>query len=213
MPPTLPELASTTTAFWLPLMDYGTYWDYGSDTTSPSNQTPTLKPYKAADSEFVVVGGETCDDAFNPENNCSGQAVSDMEALHYTFLNSDYNNAVNNDWETGNCMDEIKQRLGYRLVMKTANYPSSASIGETVSFTLDIENVGFAAPVNQRSLQLVWRNTTDDSEYKTIISGTNIDTRFWLSGATTTVNGTATLPANMPVGNVRHFSTHLRYLQ
>ncbi len=185
--------------------DYGTYWDYGSDTSSPSNQTATLKPYKVSDSEFVVVGGETCDDAFSPQNNCSGQAVSDMEALHYTFLNSDYNNAVNNDWETDDCMDEIKKRLGYRLVLKTATYPTSATIGETANFSMDIENTGFAAPINERSLELVWRNTMDDSEYSTLISGANTDTRFWLSGTTTTLNGTATLPANIPVGDYELF--------
>lgn len=185
--------------------DYGTYWDYGMDGTSPSNQTPILKPYKANDGQFVVVGGETCDDAFSPQNNCSGQAVSDMEDLHYTFLNSDYNNDVNNDWETDDCMDEIKKRLGYRLVLKTATYPTAATVGETVSFHIDTENVGFAAPVNERSLQLVWRNTTDDSEYSTLITGTNTDTRFWLSGTTTTLGGQATLPADMTAGDYELF--------
>ncbi|MEZ4885271.1 MAG: DUF4832 domain-containing protein [Chitinophagales bacterium] len=185
--------------------DYGTYWDYGSDTTFPSNQTAILKPYAADDSQFVCVGGETCDDAFSPQNNCSGQAVSDMAALHYTFLNSDYNNEVNNDWQTDNCMDEIKRRLGYRLVMKSGTYPLTASAGETFSFTLGVENVGFAAPVNERFLQIVLRNTADDSEYKALISGTNTDTRFWLPATTTTLNGTVTLPANMPVGNYALF--------
>ncbi len=180
--------------------DFGTHWDYGSDATSASDQTGILKPYAAAEGMFTAIGGETCSDGYSPQNDCSGIAVSEMASLHYSFLNSDYNNAVNNDWQTGGCMDEIKQKLGYRFVMLNGTYPGSASAGGNFSFTLNLENVGFAAPYNERELALVLRNTTTGNEYKASLSGSNTDTRFWYTG-NVTLNATASLPSSLPNGD------------
>ena len=184
--------------------DFGTYWDYGSDTSTPSDQTPILKPYFAADGKFTVVGGETCGGTYIPQNDCSsvgGIADTDIAALHYSFVNSDYNNpAVNNDWETGNCMDDIKRKLGYRFEMIDGTYPSAGVVGSSVNFTLNVENVGYAAPFNERTLQMVLRNTTTNAEYKANISGTNSDTRFWHTG-TVALTGTFTPPNGTPDGD------------
>lgn len=180
--------------------DFGTYWDYGSSTTSSSDQTAFLKPYAAADGKYVPVGGETCSDGYSPENDCSGIAVSDMAALHYSFLNSEYNNDVNNDWETDNCMDEIKQKLGYRLVMLDGTYPLSAAAGTSMSFTLNLENVGFAAPYNERELELVLRNVSTLTDYKVSINGANTDTRLWHTG-TIAMTANITLPTTLPIGS------------
>jgi hypothetical protein len=62
--------------------DFGTYFDYGSSSTSPSNQIGILKPYFAADGKFTVVGGETCSDDYSPQNNCGALAVPEMQSLH-----------------------------------------------------------------------------------------------------------------------------------
>lgn len=182
--------------------DYGTYWDYGSDAASPSNQTSILKPYAGADGKFTAIGGETCGDAdFDPQNNCTGQAVTDMAALHYSYLNSDYNNGdVNNDWVTGGCMDEIKRKLGYRFVLKDGTYPATAFLGETVNFTLNVENIGFAAPFNERILMLVFRHIASGDLHKIAVNGSNIDTRFWHTG-NITVGGNVNLPSNLAEGN------------
>jgi len=180
--------------------DYGTYFDYGNDNSGASNQINYLKPYFANDSKYTCVGGETCnDDDFSPENNCSGQTISDMEYLHYSFLNSDYQNEVNNDWQDDGCMNEIKRRLGYRFVLLNGSYPTTAAAGETINFTLNLKNVGFAAPFNPRALQLVLRNTANNQEHKLSITGANTDSRFWLPG-TISLNGTVDLPNNLPDG-------------
>ncbi len=180
--------------------DLGTHWDYGSDATAASDQTAILKPYAAAEGMFTAIGGETCSDAYSPQNDCSGIALSEMASLHYSFLNSDYNNAVNNDWETGSCMDEIKQKLGYRFVMLDGTYPATASSGGSLSFTLNLENVGFAAPYNERALELVLRHITTAVEYKISLSGSNTDTRFWYTG-NVTLDATASLPSTLPDGD------------
>ncbi len=185
--------------------DQGTYWDYGSDDSFASNQTAILKPYAAADGQYTSIGGETCSDAFSPENNCTGQAVSDMDLLHYTYLNSDYNNAVNNDWETDGCMDEIKRRLGYRFVMQDGTFPDSVSSGQAIHFILNIENMGFTAPFNERRIHFVIKNTQSGEVYPLDITGTNTDTRFWHPDNTIILNGMVTLPSGIPDGDYDTF--------
>ena len=180
--------------------DFGTYWDYGSDTNIPSNQIGDLKPYAAATGKYTAIGGETCSDGFSPQNDCMGQALTDMAALQYTYLNAFYNNEVNNDWETDGCMDEIKQKLGYRFVLKDGTYPLTADAGSSLNFSINLENVGFAAPFNERKLHLILRHTASSKFYKLDFSGTNLDTRFWHTGAIA-LSGTAQLPTNMPNGN------------
>jgi hypothetical protein len=180
--------------------DQGTYWDYGTSSTSASDQTTILKAYAANDSKYGAVGGETCSDVFSPQNDCAGQAVSDMDLLNYSYLNSDYDNAVNSDWQTGGCMDQIKRRFGYRFVMRNGTFPTSVTQGGNLTFTLNIDNVGFAAPFNARVLKLVLRNTSTSTVYKVDITGTNTDTRFWLSGQSVSLNKTITLPTSIPTG-------------
>lgn len=181
--------------------DFGTYTDYGSSTSFPMDQINTLKSYFADDGQYTVVGGETCFDGYSPENDCSGDALTDLESLHYSFLNSDYNNAVNNDWQTDGCMDEIKRRLGYRFVMQEGTYPADQAAGSTMDFTLHIENEGYAAPFNERSLQLVLRNTSTGSTVKLPVSGSNYDPRYWRPGTMITLDGQVDLPVDLPIGN------------
>lgn len=185
--------------------DYGTYFDYGNNSSFPSNQIDDLKPYAEADGQYVAVGGETCNDGdFDPQNNCAGQALTDMASLHYSYLNAEYQNDVNNDWEDDGCMDEIKRKLGYRFVLQNGTYPTTAAAGTTMNFTLNVENVGWAAPFNERTLQIVMRNATTNQEYELPANGTNIDTRFWHTGFIT-VDGNVSLPVDMVEGNYELF--------
>ncbi|MBT1688687.1 DUF4832 domain-containing protein [Dawidia soli] len=180
--------------------DQGTYWDYGTSATSASDQTTILKAYAASDSQYGAVGGETCSDAFSPQNDCSGQAVTDLDLLNYSYLNSDYNNEVNSDWQDGGCMAEIKRRFGYRFVMLNGTFPTAATVGGSITVALNVKNVGFAAPFNPRTLKLVLRNTSTSTVYTVDITGSGADTRLWLSGQTAALNKTLTLPAGVPAG-------------
>jgi hypothetical protein len=181
--------------------DFGTYTDYGTSSSFPMDRINTLKSYFADDGQYTVVGGETCFDGYSPENDCSGDALTDLESLHYSFLNSDYNNAVNNDWQTDGCMDEIKRRLGYRFVMQDGTYPTDQAAGNTMDFVLHIENEGYAAPFNERSLRLILRNTGNGSIAQLPVSGTNVDSRYWRPGTTTTLNGQVEIPVDVPPGD------------
>lgn len=180
--------------------DTGTYWDYGTTSTSASDQTVHLKQYAANDSKYIAVGGETCSDAFSPQNDCSGITLTEMDELNYSFLNADYNNAVNNDWQTQGCMEAIKRWLGYRFVMRSGTFPATVATGQKLSFVLEIQNVGFTAPFNERALELILRNTTNNQEYKIPITGPNSDARFWSQAPIIQLNPSLVLPSTIPTG-------------
>jgi hypothetical protein len=179
--------------------DYGTYEDYGNSSTPRQTANTILRAYVQEDNKYVAVGGETCDDAYSPQNDCenAGMAQTEMRNLHYSYLNSAYNNNVNNDWQSGGCMDNIKKNLGYRFVLRNAIFPASpVQPGKQFSFTINLENVGYASPFNERPVKLIMRNQSGGQEFIFDIV-TNICK--WYSGF---VKLNVTIPTNtsMPKG-------------
>lgn len=188
--------------FMASVNDFGTYEDYGNSSTprtSDGTVINTLKDYFKADSKFVVVGGETCSDDYSPANDCepAGKIQAELASLHYSFINAHYNNAVNNDWQDGGCMDNIKRNLGYRFVLQTAALPDNAVKGTVMNITLNLKNVGYASPYNKRPLKLVLRNTKSGEVSSFDLSA---DVRKWYSGAVTVTEGVA-IPADFPAGD------------
>lgn len=181
--------------------DFGTFADYGNnDSSVASGNSTELKAYAQSDTAYTLVGGETCfDNEAYVVNNCAadatnpGNAIAEMAKYHFSYLNSDYNNDVNNDWLSGNCLDEIKKRLGYRLVLKSSSIPDSAVAGEALTLEIEIENEGFAAPINPRQLWLALRNTETNQEYKLLLDGQNTNPQFWLAGSTIQLETSAIL--------------------
>jgi hypothetical protein len=160
--------------------DFGTYADYGNSSSAPKEATTAFRNYYSMDSKFVVVGGETCSDEYSPQNDCepAGHAEQEFGDMHYSFLNADYNPEVNNDWKTGGCLDNIKRKLGYRLVLKDATFQQADSL----SALIHLQNAGYAAPYNPRPVQLLLRNTTTKQVYTYTF---NVEVRKWLTGAIT----------------------------
>ena len=87
----------------------------------------------------------------------------DLRELHYTYLNANYNNEVNNDWADGGCMEAVKRNLGYRFTLKNAILPKEIAPGKEFKVELQIENVGYASPVKNRAVKLLLRNKLDAS--------------------------------------------------
>jgi hypothetical protein len=173
--------------------DYGTYANYDDG----SSDTTNLKPYKAADSKYVVVGGETCN--LYSGSYCEsegGMADYDLERMHYTYLNADYNNAVNNEW-VGSCMDDIKLRLGYRLVLLNGEYSTMLIPGGKFYYAIEIENIGYSAPVNERLVELILVEATTNVEWKVTLPH---DPRDWHTGVHTFA-GEICVPDCIPSGN------------
>ena len=153
--------------FFSSIDDYGTFADYGNSTSPRAPANEILRTYFKADSRYVAVGGETCDDTFSPQNDCSplGHAEQEMATMHYSFLNVSYNNLVNNDWETQGCMLTIKKSLGYRFVLKEAVFPVKTKLNDSLKIAIKLENTGYASPYNPRPVELILRNRVGGKTY------------------------------------------------
>jgi hypothetical protein len=179
--------------------DYGTYYDYGNSSSLRKAANEELRNYIKADSRYVAVGGETCDDAFSPQNDCApaGHAEQEMSAMHFSFLNAAYNNQVNNDWDSMGCMESIKQRLGYRLLLISGSYSSQIRKDKKLHVRIELKNIGYASPFNPRPVQLILRNTKTGSVHM-INFITNI--QKWFTGKIN-LEQTFVLPPGIKQGN------------
>jgi uncharacterized protein DUF4832/uncharacterized protein DUF4874 len=183
--------------------DYGTFYDYGSTSQPRQPANNVLRNYIEADTRFTAVGGETCDDAFSPQNDCApaGYAEAEMQRMHYSFLNAAYNTDVNNDWDSSGCMNNIKKKLGYRLLLHTATLPVQVKRGKLFNISLQMENAGYASPFNPRPVHLVLRNTKTHAVYTCNLKA---DVRFWFTGKFV-INEAIKLPVNIPAGAYQLF--------
>lgn len=140
-----------------------------------------------AETRYTIMGGETC----NVSQYCTCPAsLKDMEDYHWTYLNSGYNQSVLDRWRNKGCMDEITDRLGYRLVLNGASCTGSFAAGGKVVVKIDFENKGFAAPMNPRGAELVFV-AEDGTKTRSPLGS---DPRTWQPG-THTVGIECTLPA------------------
>ena len=178
--------------------DYGTFYDYGNSVSKRDTGNIRLRKYVEAESRYVPVGGETCDDAFSPQNDCApvGHAEQVMAAMHYSYLNAAYNNQVNNDWDSLGCMKAIKQKLGYRFILKNAALPSVAVKGRNFVVQIELENVGYASPFNPRPVQLLLRNNETG---KLFVFNFNTQIQKWFTGKIV-LNQSFKLPAPVTAG-------------
>ncbi|GAB3782334.1 hypothetical protein GCM10028818_37970 [Spirosoma horti] len=189
--------------------DYGTFYDVGNSSTKRGPATTPLRRYMALDSRYTAIGGETCDDAFSPQNDCApmGRAEQEMALMHYSYLNASYNNEVNNDWQTNGCMDNIRRRLGYRFVLRSVTVPKKIKAGQRLQVDLALNNVGYSAPYNPRPLQLILRNKasgtlhniTLETDVRKLSPGAH-QLRYALQLPTTIKAGQYELLLNLPDG-------------
>jgi len=158
----------------------------------------TRKFWKA-ETRYAIMGGETC----KVSDYClCPQTLKDLEDYHWTYLHDGYNQQVLSRWETDGCMDEIKTRLGYRLVLKDVHY-DAINPGQKCKVTIRMYNKGYAAPMNPREAWLVWVGS-DGNKVKTMLGA---DPRNWHSGynavvsffTPTTAKGTLYLELSDPL--------------
>jgi len=167
--------------------DVGTYGT--QDATMAEEQA-----YIAADSRFVPMGGETC--AVYPSRSDCAPALAEMEMLGLSYLNEDYHQDVIAGWKDQGCYDEIRRRLGYRLVLVQAIHSERVRPGGILQLTVDIENRGFAALFNPRPLLVVLSNA--GARYEVVL--TDVDVRRFAAGESSTVATRLRLPADIEPG-------------
>jgi hypothetical protein len=121
-----------------------------------------------------------------------------MALLHFSFLNQDYQQQVMDSWQQDGTYPEIRRRLGYRFVLRTASVASSVQRGQNLPLTLRIENVGFAAMYNSRPIWLVLSNGLN--RYEIPLTGQTFDPRRWLPGAIIELAAQVPIPATVAPG-------------
>jgi hypothetical protein len=162
--------------------------------TYPSGERERWLGYLAQETRFVPMGGETC--AVYPNRSTCSNAPSEMERLHFTYLNRDYHPDVLASWNEGGCLGEIETRLGYRFVLVDGNLPTAVRPGGSFRVHVRVRNEGYAAPINSRPVWFVLAGR--EGEYEVVIPGSDI--RHWQAGETAELDVRMRLPANAPLG-------------
>jgi len=108
---------------------------------------------------YTPMSGETCA-PFPPRSECES-AIKEMELLHFSAINEAYHKGILRSWEAGGCMEEITNRLGYRLSLTSVDFNEQARPGGLLNLTVNIANTGFASIINERPLYVVLSPSTD----------------------------------------------------
>ncbi len=170
--------------------DYGTY---GRGTMTREEETE----YISGETLYTPYGGETC--ALHELNDCA-RAVSELEELHATYLNSGWHPDVLNKWKTQGCCDEIKKRLGARFVISQSRVSATACVGGSLSVAFDLRNEGFASFHNRRKVELILQHEVSGQKWTFEVDK---DPREWKAGQPLTVQWEIAVPSAMPEGSYR----------
>ena len=138
--------------------------------------------YLAELTRFTPMSGETCA-PFPPRSECTS-ALQEMALLHFSAINEAYHKGILRSWEEGGCLEEISNRMGYRLSLSSANFNEQVRPGGFINLTVNLTNTGFASIINERSLYvvLVARDARSVPPYATRL---DIDPRQWEPGIAT----------------------------
>ena len=195
------RLSAMNDCFLASADDFGTYY-YGGipGLTTPKQiaaQIEREKDYLSRDNLYVPMGGETCADEpyTDPDfESFPEYAKSELGRLHWTTLNSDYNE--NTLRALGGYLKTVKKELGYRFVLQSSRLPQIAAAGATVDLSLTVKNIGYASPFNPRGLEVIFRGAdgTLTTRPVKIDRKTQTDPRFWKPGETQNVTLSVTAP-------------------
>lgn len=180
--------------FLASVSDQGTY---------TSDKIDEEKKYLESETKYTTMGGETC--IYNPPRSDCVTALVELKQFHYTYLNSGFEEKVLNEWKAQGCYNEIAARLGYRLVINSGTYGTRAPPGGIVPYSVEFDNVGYAAPVNEHSIQLVMVEQGTNDKCTGIMK--NTDVRTWYGGMTHEVKGDLKLPDDIQLGTYDLFLT------
>ena len=158
----------------------------------------TQRKYLGLDNRFVPQGGETCSAAATatPYIGCSN-AEQDLAFFHWSTINIGYQPEVIALWKQQGCFGNIQKRLGYRFRLVSADVPTTATVGGTLSAAFTIMNDGWAAPYNPRAALLVLRHTRTGGVFVWPVAD---DPRRWGAGETHTVTVSGTVPSDADTG-------------
>ena len=150
--------------------------------------------YLAELTRFTPMSGETC--APNPPRSDCENALQEMALLHFSAINEAYHKGILRSWEDGGCLEEINNRLGYRLSLISAGFNEQVRPGGILNLTVNLENKGFASIINERPLYVVLVGRDAIPPYATKL---DIDPRTFEPGAAT-LTAKLHIPSNADQG-------------
>lgn len=177
--------------------DVGTYERDGVNTIERD------QAYLAELTRFTPMSGETCA-PFPPRSECTN-AIHEMELLHFSAINEAYHKGIIRSWEEGGCLQEITDRLGYRLSLTSADFNEQVRPGGLLNLTVNITNNGFASLMNPRPLFVVLSPSPDgrgDRGEGEIAVKLDLDPRAWQPG-NSSFTASIRLPSKMEEGEYR----------
>ena len=166
--------------------DVGTYERNGVNTIQRD------QAYLAELTRTTPMSGETCA-PYPPRSECAS-ALQEMALLHFSSINEAYHKGIIRSWEAGGCLEEINNRLGYRITLLSADFNEQVRPGGVLNLTVHLQNTGFASIINERPLYVV---VARDSI--THYAKLDIDPRSWVPG-TATLSAKLQIPSNAPEG-------------
>lgn len=157
-------------------------------------------PYLIQETKFLPMGGETC--ALNsPRSDCAS-ALFEMSRFHWSYLNLDYYPAVIAGFSEDNCFNDVQKKLGYHFELTNAILPQAVALESTLNVTINLKNIGFATPFNERKAYVVLKHITTNQVYSILL---NSDPRKWFGPNTITISQNLTLPTNLTTGNYKMY--------
>jgi len=153
--------------------------------------------YVKKDTRKVPIVGETCRN-YKARTNCQ-TAVKEMERMHFSSLNSEYNESVLNLWKEDGCYKEISERLGYQLKLSHLIATTESSANSMITFHAEGYNNGFAAPFDYKYAKVILKGDNMQCSKRIPIKATS-----WKAGNYFSVCAYFQLPKNIRVGRYEY---------
>jgi hypothetical protein len=162
--------------------------------------TATEYPYLEADTEYLVMGGETGfpSDPDSVRLKCE-TALDELARFHWSYLNTDWYAPTLEMWKDDGCFTEIQKRLGYRFQLVKSAFADEVKPGEMFTMEVELQNDGWAAPFNPRLVELLIRHKNTGEIFGAALPD---DSHFWLADNTATYSLAHAIctPADLPMG-------------
>ncbi len=148
--------------------------DMGTYGVSSQDQNPVGNNhyiYLANETKYTPMTGET--NGINPPRTDGDNAVFEMDSTNWTSLNRDYYTQNFDNWIISGHYDEILRNMGYRLVLKQADF---SNIDNLLNVEISIKNKGYARLFKPRNAVLIMKNTSTEEKHSFVFDS---DPRTW----------------------------------
>jgi len=158
-----------------------------------------LKTYMEAATEHISYGGELANNCAVPHRTSCSEAREDFARWHLAVLKFP-GPKLNwrQSWESGGCLTEIANRIGYRFQFSSLTLPGAAARGDSVTATVQMRNVGWSRLFFARKLQMVLTNGAESIVCESRVSLQSLPSQ---AQSDTAIQIPCAIPASAAPGN------------